>query len=188
MLSEADISPDESTDITGRTMRTAASTAPSSTAVLETKGQTSKMQAGVSTKGKSKASCTQTKQGDNKSSRIEHTCKVCNKECRTSSELKVHIRVHSGEKPYMCQTCDKLFSRKSHLAQHMRIHTGDKPYQCTVCGRCFSKSSVLTQHMHSHTGNKLYQCKVCDKCFSQSSKLTRHMRIHTGDKPYQCLW
>ena len=90
------------------------------------------MQAVVSTKRKSKASYTQTKQGDQKLSSIKHTCKVCDKVCRTPSELKVHIRVHSGERPYMCKICDKLFSQKSGVALHMHIHTGDKPYQCKV--------------------------------------------------------
>ena len=158
--------PAESTDITGRTMSAAASTAPSSTVVLETKGQTSKMQAGVSTKGKSKASCTQTIEGDKKTTRVKHICKVCNQVCRTPSQLKLHIRVHSGEKPYMCQICDKVFSRKSHLPPHMRIHTGDKPYQCKVCDKCFSRSHHLANHMRFHTGDKPYQCKFCDKYFS----------------------
>ena len=106
MFSEARIVPAERTDKTGRTKGTAAPTAPSSTVVLKTKGQTSNMQAVVSTKRKSKASCTQTDQRDTKPSGIKHVCKVCDKECRTPSKLKVHIRVHSGERPYMCKVCD----------------------------------------------------------------------------------
>ena len=118
-------------------MSTAAASAQSSSGVLKTKRQTSNMEAVVATKRKSKASFTQTKQGDNKPTRIKHICKVCDRVCRTPSQLKVHIRVHSGEKPHMCKICDKLFSSKTHLAQHMRIHTGDKPYQCKVCDIIF---------------------------------------------------
>ena len=182
MLSETDIVP---ADIIGRTMSTTASTAPSATVVLKTKGQTSNRQAAVSPMRKSKASYTLTKE-DQKRARIKHICKVCDKVCKTPSELKVHIRIHSGERPYMCKICDKLFSQISHLPSHMRIHTGDKPYQCEVCAKCFSRSGTLTQHMNIHTGDKRYQCKVCDKCFSQSSTLNKHMCIHTGNKPYQC--
>ena len=171
VLSETDIVP---ADIIGRTTSTADPAAPSSTVVLKTKGQTSNMQAVVSTTRKSKASCTQTKQGDQKPSRAKHTCKVCDKVCRSPSVLKVHIRVHSAERPYMCKICDKPFSTKTQLAQHMRIHTGDKPYQCKVCDKCFPQSSQLTRHMRIHTGIKPYQCKVCDKCFSQSGTLTKH--------------
>ena len=146
MFSEAVIVPAECTDIIGRTTRTAAPTAPSSTVLLKTKDQISNMQAVVSTKKKSKTSSTHTNQGDTKPSKIKHVCKLCDKECRTPSQLKVHIRVHSGERPYMCKVCDK-----SHLAGHMRIHTGDKPYQCKACDKCFSQSIHLTTHMRIHT-------------------------------------
>ena len=136
--------PGESIHIIFRAMSTAFTSAPSSSGVLKTKRQTFNMQAVVSTKRNSKASCTQTKQGDKKSTRIKHICKVCDRVCNTPSELKVHIRVHSGERPYMCKICDMLFSRESHLTGHMRIHTGDKPYQCKVCDKCFSQSNNLT--------------------------------------------
>ena len=96
-------------------MSRAAPTAPSSTLVLQTKGQTCSMQPVQllgSTKRQPKASCTQTKQGDKKPTRIKHVCNVCGKVCKAPSKLKDHIRVHSGERPYMCNICDKLFSRK----------------------------------------------------------------------------
>ena len=145
------------------------------------------MQPVASRTSNSKASCTQTKQGDKKPSRMKHTSKICSKECRAPSELKVHIRVHSGERPYMCKICDKLFSRKSHLAHHMRIHTGDKPYQCKVCDKYFSQAYSLTAHMRIHTGDKPYQCKVCDKCFSQSS--SQHRRFQsTFDRCLHKFW
>ena len=145
-------------------MSTAAASAQSSTGALTTKRQASNKPAEVSTMRKTKASCIQTKQGEQKPSRITYTCKVCHKQCRNPCDLKVHIRVHSGERPYMCKICDKLFSQKSSLAQHMRIHTGDKPDQCKVCDKCFTLSGTLAAHMRIHTGVKPYKCKVCDKC------------------------
>ena len=186
VLSEFDIVPAESTDIIDRTMSTAAPTAPSLTVDLQANGQTSNMPVVASTKRKSKASYTETKQGDQKLRGTKHICKVCDKECRTSSVLKAHIRVHSGERPYMCKICDKLFSQKYSLAQHMRLHSGDNPYKCKVCDKCFSQSGSLASHMTFHTGDKPYKSKVCDKWFSYSSHIAVHMRIHTGDKPYQC--
>ena len=93
VLLDADIIPAESADIVGRTMSAAAPTALSSTVVLQAKGHTYNIQAVVSTKRKSKTSCAQTKQGERKPTTIKHICKVCDKVCRSVSELKVHIRV-----------------------------------------------------------------------------------------------
>eukprot|EP00300_Choanocystis_sp_HF-7_P025252 c26987_g1_i1.p1 GENE.c26987_g1_i1~~c26987_g1_i1.p1 ORF type:complete len:217 (-),score=17.74 c26987_g1_i1:61-675(-) len=72
----------------------------------------------------------------------------CSKAFYSVHDLVVHVRTHTGERPYKCSFpgCDKAFAQNGGLSRHNRTHTGDRPFACRYCGRKFSESCHRSRH------------------------------------------
>ncbi|CAL4177328.1 unnamed protein product, partial [Meganyctiphanes norvegica] len=63
----------------------------------------------------------------------DKTCPYCGLISRSRASLKIHVRIHTDEKPHKCVECHRSFRTATSLKTHTYSHTGERPYMCGIC-------------------------------------------------------
>ncbi|CAD5112396.1 DgyrCDS1617 [Dimorphilus gyrociliatus] len=109
----------------------------------------------------------------------EYKCqrKGCNFITRSHSGLYQHENSVHAERRHLCSQCGKCFKRPDALRIHVRTHTGEKPYSCPHCDKKFADMSTRTDHLvrkHKDLEGRSIFCDVCQKPFRTLAAKERH--------------
>ncbi|XP_015239905.1 PREDICTED: sal-like protein 3 [Cyprinodon variegatus] len=88
--------------------------------------------------------------------------------------------------PNQCVLCRRVLSCQSALRMHYRVHTGERPFKCRLCGRAFTTKGNLKTHVAVHRENPPLQlqhsCPICEEKFTNAMALQQHVRLHMGGR------
>ncbi|XP_051884624.1 zinc finger protein ZFPM1 [Pristis pectinata] len=140
----------------------------------------------------------------------------CNKSCPSASSLEIHVRSHSGERPFVCLICLSAFTTKANCERHLKVHTDTLNGVCHGCGfvsttRDILYSHLVTNHMVCQPGSKSdthspgtgvpalpltagkvtspflnLKCDQCEYIGDSESNLQQHSSLHVVQDAFQC--
>ncbi|XP_054846953.1 zinc finger protein 250-like [Eublepharis macularius] len=119
-------------------------------------------------------------------------CPECGKSFLSNVAMTIHIRTHTGERPFKCHLCPKGFPSRGDLKRHIKTHLRNKdpPSASSVPKgkKCLTARLQLLRHLGAAAGpKKPHTCPQCGKSFNKKQDLRKHQGTHSAERPFACL-
>ena len=114
-------------------------------------------------------------------------CNHCKYAQYQTGNLRMQMKMHSGEKLNQCNQCNQcnyVYSDPSTLRTHLKRR--EKSNKCNQCDFASSRAGDLRRHLKTHIGEKSNKCNQCDFASTQAGDLRRHLKTHSGEKSSKC--
>lgn len=103
-------------------------------------------------------------------------CVICHRVLSCQSALKMHYRIHTGERPFKCKICGRAFTTKGNLKTHFGVHRSKPPlrvqHSCPICQKKFTNAVVLQQHIRMHMGGQIPNTPIPESLQEMDAELS----------------
>lgn len=112
-------------------------------------------------------------------------CVICHRVLSCQSALKMHYRIHTGERPFKCKVCGRAFTTKGNLKTHFGVHRTKPPlriqHSCPICQKKFTNAVVLQQHIRMHMGGQIPNTPLVETIYEKDTDMESFDSMSTYD-------